>query len=138
MSTTQKYTELITSFNNTLLNFENSLKIITLQFDVDIVDTLKSGQIQKFEITAEIAWKCCKLYSEIKLGESIAAPKQVYKLLLVNEVIKEDLYLYLLETVDDRNKLSHIYKEDMYNSIYQNLQKHLTTLQTLYTIINEA
>ena len=138
MSTTQKYTELITSFNNTLLNFENSLKIITLQFDVDIVDTLKSGQIQKFEITAEIAWKCCKLYSEIKLGESIASPKQVYKLLLVNEVIKEDLYLYLLETVDDRNKLSHIYKEDMYNSIYQNLQKHLTTLQTLYTIINEA
>ncbi len=138
MSTTQKYTELISSFNNTLLNFENSLKIITLQFDVDIVDTLKSGQIQKFEITAEIAWKCCKLYSEIKLGESIASPKQVYKLLLVNEVIKEDLYLYLLETVDDRNKLSHIYKEDMYNSIYQNLQKHLTTLQTLYTIINEA
>lgn len=68
----------------------------------------------------------------------MASPKLVYKQLFLNEVIDESLYLQLIETIEDRNKLSHIYKEKMFNQIYKNLPQHFQSLQTIKNIINVA
>jgi uncharacterized protein YutE (UPF0331/DUF86 family) len=60
----------------------------------------------------------------------------VYKQLFIQGTINENLYLQLLQTVEDRNMLSHIYKEKMFEIIYQNLNRHLDSLNSMYQIIN--
>ena len=136
MNLSVKYNALLIDYNNALNSFNNSLQIITIQFDEIIIDTIKNGQIQKFETVTELAWKCCKLYIEINFGDIVVSPKMVYKQLFIQGTINENLYLQLLQTVEDRNMLSHIYKEKMFEIIYQNLNRHLDSLNSLYQIIN--
>ena len=136
MNLSVKYNALLIDYNNALNSFNNSLQIITIQFDEIIIDTIKNGQIQKFETVTELAWKCCKLYIEINFGDIVVSPKMVYKQLFIQGTINENLYLQLLQTVEDRNMLSHIYKEKMFEIIYQNLNRHLDSLNSMYQIIN--
>jgi nucleotidyltransferase substrate binding protein (TIGR01987 family) len=136
MNLEDKYKDLLINYNNALNSYNNSLQIITIQFDEILIDTIKNGQIQKFETLTELAWKCCKLYIEINFGEIVVSPKTVYKQLFLEGVITEDLYLKLIQTVEDRNMLSHIYKEKMFVNVYQNLNLHLSSFKDLYQIIN--
>ena len=136
MNLSVKYNALLIDYNNALNSFNNSLQIITIQFDEIIIDTIKNGQIQKFETVTELAWKCCKLYIEINFGDIVVSPKMVYKQLFIQGTINENLYLQLLQTVEDRNMLSHIYKEKIFEIIYQNLNRHLDSLNSMYQIIN--
>ena len=136
MNLSVKYNALLIDYNNALNSFNNSLQIITIQFDEIIIDTIKNGQIQKFETVTELAWKCCKLYIEINFGDIVVSPKMVYKQLFIQGTINENLYLQLLQTVEDRNMLSHIYKEKMFVVVYQNLNRHLDSFNCLYQIIN--
>ncbi len=138
MNLEDKYKDLLINYNNALNSYNHSLQIITIQFDEILIDTIKNGQIQKFETLTELAWKCCKLYIEIKFGEIVVSPKTVYKQLFLERVITEDLYLKLIQTVEDRNMLSHIYKEKMFVNVYQNLNLHLASFKDLYQIINAA
>lgn len=138
MNTNEKYIGLLQDYKNALKNFGNSLQIITLQFNEIIVDTIKSGQIQKFEMTTELAWKSGKLFIELNFGEEILTPKSVYKKLFLLELVDESLYLQLMKTVDDRNKLSHVYKEKMFVSIHKNLDIHYQSLQQLFNKLNAA
>lgn len=138
MNLEDKYKDLLINYNNALNSYNHSLQIITIQFDEILIDTIKNGQIQKFETLTELAWKCCKLYIEINFGEIVVSPKTVYKQLFLERVITEDLYLKLIQTVEDRNMLSHIYKEKMFVNVYQNLNLHLASFKDLYQIINAA
>lgn len=138
MNLEDKYKDLLINYNNALNSYNHSLQIITIQFDEILIDTIKNGQIQKFETLTELAWKCCKLYIEIHFGEIVVSPKTVYKQLFLERVITEDLYLKLIQTVEDRNMLSHIYKEKMFVNVYQNLNLHLASFKDLYQIINAA
>jgi nucleotidyltransferase substrate binding protein (TIGR01987 family) len=136
MNLEDKYKDLLINYNNALNSYNHSLQIITIQFDEILIDTIKNGQIQKFETLTELAWKCCKLYIEINFGEIVVSPKTVYKQLFLERVITEDFYLKLIQTVEDRNMLSHIYKEKMFVNVYQNLNLHLASFKDLYQIIN--
>ncbi|RKD20446.1 hypothetical protein BCY91_02185 [Pelobium manganitolerans] len=100
------------------------------------MDAIKNGKIQKFEYCAELAWKTAKIYLEIKTGNMAMSPKAVYKSLFLNGLIDEGHYKLLFATVEDRNKLSHIYKEEMYDDVYKNLKTHLTALQNLVNVFN--
>jgi hypothetical protein len=57
--------------------------------------------------------------------------------LFLNNLITEEHYKLLFNTLEDRNKLSHVYKEEMYNEVYQNLVLHLSAFQTLLVILNK-
>lgn len=138
MNTNEKYIDLLQDYKNALKNFGNSLQIITLQFNETVVDTIKSGQIQKFEMTTKLAWKSGKLFIELNFGEEILTPKSVYKKLFLLELVDESLYLQLMKTVDDRNKLSHVYKEKMFVNIHKNLDIHYQSLQQLFNKLNAA
>jgi nucleotidyltransferase substrate binding protein (TIGR01987 family) len=97
---------------------------------------IKNGKIQKFEYCTELAWKVSKLFLEIQTAEIIGAPKLVYKNLFLNKYLSESLYLELFKTLEDRNKLSHVYKEEMYNEVYKNLKNHLKAFKQLLVILN--
>lgn len=55
MNAQEKYLNFILDYKNALENFSKSLQIITLQFDEIFTDTIKSGQVKKYETVAELA-----------------------------------------------------------------------------------
>lgn len=40
----------------------------------------------------------------------------------------------LIETINDRNKLSHVYKEEVFESVLHVVPKHIKTFMTLLEI----
>lgn len=100
------------------------------------LDLIKNGKIQKFEYCTELAWKVCKIFLELQTAEIQISPKLVYKNLFLNKYIIEELYTKLFNTLEDRNKLSHVYKEEMYNEIYIHLPSHLEAFKNLINISN--
>jgi nucleotidyltransferase substrate binding protein (TIGR01987 family) len=113
-----------------------SLKESSKYSDLEL-DLLKNGKIQKFEYCTELAWKVSKIFLELKTAEIFVSPKLVYKNLVLNKYFSESLYENLSKTLEDRNKLSHVYKEEMYNEVYKNLDAHLTIFQNLLMILNK-
>ena len=52
-------------------------------------------------------------------------PKSVYKSMFQLAIFSESEYLALIKTIEDRNLLSHIYKESMYQEVFDRLRLHL-------------
>lgn len=124
-------TQAISTYNKVLRLTESS------KYSVVKLDLIKNGKIQKFEYCTELAWKVCKIFLELKTAEIFVSPKLVYKNLFLNKYFSEELYDKLFKTLEDRNKLSHIYKEEMYNEVYKNLKEHLSAFQGLLSVLNK-
>ncbi|MCI4626017.1 MAG: nucleotidyltransferase substrate binding protein [Candidatus Magnetoovum sp. WYHC-5] len=81
----------------------------------------KDGVIQRFEFTYELAWKTLKDYLEDQGVMDVASPKKVMKKAYQENLFQDDvLWLQMLE---DRNSLSHIYKQEMSSKIFQNIKE---------------
>ena len=85
--------------------------------DERLVDGMQNGRAQKFEYTTELCWKAIKQFLKDKEGVDEAAPKKIIKAYYLGGYTTEDDYLLLLEAVEDRNRLSHIYDEVTFNTI---------------------
>lgn len=91
---------------------------------------MKDGAIQRFEFTAELAWKACREYL-MQLGyPDVNGPKPVMKEALSHGIIQDgEGWMNLL---NDRNLTSHVYKEDLAEAIYQRIvSKHYALLEQL-------
>ena len=82
---------------------------------------MRDGVIQRFEFTAELAWKSCR---EILLDEgfvNIDSPKAVMRQALASGLIADgDGWFSLLQA---RNITSHMYSEDQAAAIYQSIRQ---------------
>jgi nucleotidyltransferase substrate binding protein (TIGR01987 family) len=131
----ERYQILLADYSASLRSFEQGLKENISLFTPTIQDLIRNGIVQKFEISSELAWKVTKLFIELQLGEIAASPKQVYRHLFTAKLIPADLLASLLSTIDDRNQLSHIYKEDSFEQISSNFENHLACLLELKKVI---
>ncbi len=89
--------------------------------DERLVDGMQNGRAQKFEYTTELCWKAIKSLLKDKEGVDEAAPKKIIKAYYRGGYTTEDDYLLLLEAVEDRNRLSHVYDAATFNSILARL-----------------
>lgn len=89
--------------------------------DDRLVDGMQNGCAQKFEYTTELCWKAIKFFLKEKEGVDEAFPKKIIKAYYLGGYTTEDDYLLLLEAVEDRNRLSHIYDAETFNSILARL-----------------
>src|SRR5699024_3422368 len=99
------------------------------------IDLIKNGRIQKFEYSTELAWKVSKIYLELEMGIMSHSPKEVYRLLFREKKLDEKQLQALLKTIDNRNRLSHIYHEEMYDIIYEELPEHLEVLEDIVLVL---
>lgn len=96
---------------------------------------MRDGVIQRFEFTAELAWKSCR---ELLLEEgfvNIDSPKAVMRQALASGLIADgDGWFSLLQA---RNVTSHMYSEEQAAVIYQNIrQTYLPLFLALKTEMN--
>jgi nucleotidyltransferase substrate binding protein (TIGR01987 family) len=89
--------------------------------DERLIDGFQNGRAQKFEYTTELCWKAIKAFLKEEDGIDEAAPKKVIKAYYVGGYVKEDDYLLLLDAIEDRNRLSHIYDAETFNHILERL-----------------
>lgn len=92
--------------------------------DERLLDGMQNGRAQKFEYTVELCWKAIKIFLKEKDGIDEASPKKVIKAYYLGDYITEDDYLLLLDSVEDRNRLSHIYDEQTFNHILARLPSY--------------
>ena len=89
--------------------------------DERLVDGLQNGCAQKFEYATELCWKAIKVYLREKEGIDEASPKKNIKTYYLSGYITEDDYLLLLNAIEDRNCLSHVYDSETFNNILSRL-----------------
>lgn len=97
--------------------------------DERLVDGMQNGRAQKFEYTTELCWKAIKSLLKDKEGVDEAAPKKIIKAYYRGGYTTEDDYLLLLEAVEDRNRLSHVYDAATFNSILARLPGYATLFE---------
>ena len=102
---------------------------LSATLDPRLIDGLQNGKAQKFEYTLELCWKTIKGFIKQHEGIDEASPKKVVKAFYLAGYIPEDEYLELIQAIDDRNKLSHIYEKREFDLIIARLPRYAGILQ---------
>ena len=102
-------------------DLESLVKVIGAQ----LVDGIENGKVQKFEYSMELTWKVIKKFLKEKEGVDAKTPKQAIKEFYLAGHMTEDNYILLMNMMDDRNKLSHIYEEEDFQIIIQKFTEYL-------------
>lgn len=103
-----------------------------------IIDGLENGQAQKFEYTIELAWKAVKVALREQEGLDEASPKKVIKAWYLTGHLSEDDYLALIQAIDDRNRLSHVYDQAQFRAIVARLPDHAALLTRLLSTLTSS
>ena len=134
MELAERYKSGLIAFEKAFRGFEQGLSIDLSQYPAIEVDYIRNGWIQKLEYCIELAWKLAKVLLEWKNGQLINAPKNVFRELFLNHHVNEALSIALIETINDRNKLSHVYKEEVFELVLKVLPNHIETFRNLLEI----
>ena len=96
--------------------------------------TLRDGCIQRFEFTAELAWKAAREYLLQQGLQDINSPKPVMREAFHNGLVSDEQgWLQLLQ---DRNLTSHLYDEQEADEIFLRIkQQHLLLLTALVAVL---
>lgn len=98
----------------------------SLERDPSLDDIVIDATIQRFEFTYELSWKLMKAYLEYSGHININSPRSTMKIAFKDQLIQEgDLWLKMLE---DRNRTSHTYDEEIALEIHQNIKQNYITL----------
>jgi len=108
-----------------------SLDVKSLEniFDKRLIDGIESGMIQKFKYSIELCWKLIKKFLKQEDGIDTKTPKQSIKEFYLAGYIDEDNYLKLIDMIDDRNSMSHIYNEDEFRKIIKKFPGYAKVLE---------
>jgi len=102
-------------------DFRSSLEIDLSTYSEKEADLLKNGQIQKFEFSIEILWKTLRVFLYEIHGIDIQSPKGVIKKFFELGYINYQTSDDLLRSIEIRNTLSHVYKKEVFQSMYREI-----------------
>ena len=130
-----KFELLYADLGKAISALNTSLEINLQLYDSNVIDTLKNGQIQKFEYNMELLWKTLKAYFLEGRGITMLYPKEIIKQFFQEELITEEVYILLIDALNSRNLLSHVYNEEIYKEIEPKLKDYARAIETAYTAI---
>ncbi len=137
MELNAKYSELLHSLEDALIDFKRSLDADLLKYDQLEQNWIKNAQIQKFEFCIELLWKTAKVYFESE-GEIHLTPRQNMKAIFTHQMVTEEKYLELLDCLESRNLLSHVYKAEMFDVISLKMEMHFAAILSGFNGLKNA
>jgi nucleotidyltransferase substrate binding protein (TIGR01987 family) len=126
-----KYTRKLNALVDALSNFRDSLTLEPSLFPELVADNIKSGQIQKFEFTIELLWKTVQVFLFEVDGVDVNTPKSVAKEFVEAGHCSYAIYELFIRAINDRNHLSHIYRQEMAESIWHHLPEYLSMVESM-------
>ncbi|MDC0344933.1 nucleotidyltransferase substrate binding protein [Alphaproteobacteria bacterium] len=82
-------------------------------------DIVRDATIQRFEFTFELFWKTLKKILAYE-GDPSTSPRETLKKAYQNKIIDDEVTF--LQMLEDRNKTTHIYNQEMAQKIYTNIK----------------
>lgn len=141
MELNELFQKRLTGFKKALKSFDDLLNVdlseLKQQLDDRLIDGIKNGQIQKFEYCSELSWRLIKRFLSLIHGIDSKTPKGSIKELYRIGYSNEETYRSLINMINDRNMLSHIYNEEEFNKIYNKLPEYLTAMKTILDFIEQ-
>jgi len=121
----------IQQYEDAVNDFGESLSIDLKELSDKIVDSIKSGRAQKFEVCVELLWKTLKSYLWEINGIDSKSPKLVIKEAFNQGIFSVQDYEHALGMLDDRNRLSHVYEKEQFEIIYLRVMNAFPVLTKL-------
>ena len=119
-----KFQTKFNKFKNALAALEEAVS----DFDKTALLSVRDGVIQRFEFTAELAWKTVREYLIDEGIAEINTPKSVMKAAFAANLVDDgDGWIGIL---NDRNATSHIYNEDEADKIFERIRSNHIALFT--------
>ena len=128
MEQAKGYEKKLIQLKQALNTFEKSINIDISTFSDIEQDTIRSGQVQKFEVSVELFWKTGKKFLYEVHGVEAISPKMVIKEFFLTKYTNEKHFEALIEMINDRNRLSHVYNEEQFNEIYFRLTEYFVLM----------
>jgi len=131
-----KITRKLTDLEAALTNFRDALTLDPALFPELVADTVKSGQIQKFEFTIELLWKTVQVFLLEVDGVDVVTPKSVAKEFVEAGHCDHETYELFIRSINDRNQLSHIYRQEMAESIRYRLPEYVEMVDRIVSVLH--
>lgn len=132
-----KFTRKLKDLEAALTNFRDALTLEPALFPELIADNIKSGQIQKFEFTVELLWKTVQVFLFEVDGVDVVTPKSVAKEFVEAGYCDYETYELFIRAINDRNQLSHIYRQEMAETIRQRLPEYVLVVERVVRVMVE-
>jgi nucleotidyltransferase substrate binding protein (TIGR01987 family) len=132
-----KFTRKLNDLESALSNFRNALTLEPALFPELVADSIKSGQIQKFEFTVELLWKTVQVFLFEVDGIDVLTPKSVAKVFVEAGYCEYETYELFIRAINDRNQLSHIYRQEMAESIWLRLPEYVSLVEQIVRVMRE-
>lgn len=131
---------ILESWQKSIDSLERSIKASShaneLLLDADILEGLKAGVVQNFEIVYEQSWKMMRRWLVSNIGREYVdgiSRKELFRLALQNRLI--DDFEAWLDFHRSRNETSHIYNQTIANEVFEKAANFLAYAKTLYGVI---
>lgn len=92
---------------------------------------IRDATIQRFEYTFEAFWKFIKAYLKEKEGIIGNSPKACFREIFSLGFSSEEETVQLQEMTDKRNDISHTYKEQVAQNIYNKIREYALLMDTI-------
>lgn len=132
-----KVTRKLNDLGAALSNFRDSLTLEPALFPDLVADNIKSGQIQKFEFTVELLWKTVQVFLFEVDGVDVVTPKSVAKEFVEAGYCDYENYELFIRAINDRNQLSHIYRQEMAELIRQRLPEYVHLTERIFSVMHD-
>lgn len=132
-----KFTRKLKDLEAALANFSDALTLKPTLFPDLIADNIKSGQIQKFEFTVELLLKTVQVFLFEVDGVDVVTPKSVAKEFVEAGYCDYETYELFIRAINDRNQLSHIYRQDMAESIRLRLPEYVQLVEQIVIVMRD-
>ena len=119
-------------------NFDKMLSQLTQACNLDHYSNLeRAGLVKRFEFCFELSWKVLKDLLSYQ-GYNVKAPREAIRKGFEAGHLSEDDCKTLLEALDKRDRLNHIYIEDIALEVETSIkQLYYPTLLRLHATLNE-
>lgn len=99
---------------------------------------VRDATIQRFEYTGEAVWKAARYWLQVNESIEENHPRGCYRALYRIGKIDEDLSLSLLAVVEDRNRTSHAYIENVAAAVFEKIPEHFVALKSVLNLLRES
>lgn len=126
------------SLKKALETLRKSLVIIKDPKNQDLFDSLRDSTIQRFEYSIDSFWKFLKFYIQEKENVDLetSSPRIILRRAEEIGIINKELHKILIDCLADRNQTSHIYNEDIAESILKNIPHYYETMKSIIETID--
>lgn len=127
----------IEQLNHAVENMRDSFGIELENYDELVRDSIKSGQIQKFEVSIELFWKTLRRFLVEMHSLELNSPKAVIKKGLEIELYSYSTCETVLSMLDWRNELSHMYKKEHFEDLRERIVRTDPVWDTLLSLFGD-